>query len=173
MNSFEFNKIFAASLIALIVAMVCALVGGYIISPQVLLKKNSYIIEVVGGDSNVGEVKKEKVFDLIAAKLPSANLANGEKVFKKCTQCHSLESGKNNVGPSLFNIIGRAVASLDTFAYSSAMKEKSASKWDVESLNHFLYNPRKFVQNTKMTFLGIESDQDRVDVIAYLQKAAH
>lgn len=173
MDSFEFNKIFAATLIALIIAMVCGLMGGYIISPHIKLKKNSFPIEVSNMDSTATAATKEKVFELIASKLSNANLANGEKIYKKCTQCHALEAGKNNVGPSLFNIIGSAIASSDGYAYSSAMKEKSSGKWDVESLNHFLYDPKKFIAGTKMTFLGLENDQDRIDVIAYLQKAAH
>ena len=89
-------------------------------------------------------------------------------------QCHVIEKDKpHGIGPSLWGIVGRAIASLGDYGYSSAMKEKAPAVWDVEALNQFIHNPRKFAKGTKMTFMGIETDQERADLIAYLQKATH
>ncbi len=92
----------------------------------------------------------------------------GEAVFKKnCAVCHTTEDGKNKIGPSLHGIVGRHSASLPSFQYSDAMK--SADKtWDPQSLDSYLANPRGLVAGTKMVFVGLKSEQDRQNVIAYL-----
>lgn len=172
MDGFEFNKLFAAVLIALLLAMLAGIFGEAIVSPVRKLPKNVLHVEIkesVAGAA--GPV--EKVFTPIKDKLATADIAKGEKIFKKCMQCHGLEAGQHHIGPSLWGVVGRAVAHFADYAYSSAMKEKSNETWDVESLNHFLYKPKDYVKGTKMTFLGIEDDQDRIDLIAFLQKKDH
>jgi len=92
----------------------------------------------------------------------------GEAVFRKsCFICHTTEDGKNKIGPSLHGIVGRHSASLSSFQYSEAMK--SADKvWDPQGLDLYLTNPRGVVAGTKMVFVGLKSEQDRQDIIAYL-----
>jgi cytochrome c len=99
--------------------------------------------------------------------------AAGEKVFNKCKACHTVEAGKNKVGPSLHAIIGRAPASVEGFNYSKAMKEfASGHTWDEETLNQYLEAPKKMVPGTKMAFVGLKKEDDREDVIAYLKQFA-
>ncbi len=172
MDSFELNKLSAALLVALLVAMIASMFGEAVMSPHVKLQKNAYLIPVLEVDTSQPQAAA-KPLEPIGAKMSSANVASGEKVFKKCTQCHHIEAGKNGIGPTLFGIIGRAIGTLADYAYSSAMKEKSAQNWDVELLNQFLHNPRQIVKGTKMSFMGLENEQDRIDVIGYLLKAAH
>jgi cytochrome c len=92
----------------------------------------------------------------------------GEAVFKKsCAVCHTTEDGKNKLGPSLHGIVGRHSASLSSFQYSDAMK--SADKvWDPQTLDLYLTNPRGLVTGSKMVFVGLKSEQDRQNIIAYL-----
>ena len=171
MNSFEPNKILAAMLVALLAAKVFDIAGNNLVAPVVKLKKDVLIVAIPEGGA-VGHAEKEKVLAPITPLLATANLANGEKSFKKCMQCHVIEKDKpHGIGPSLWGVVGRAIASTADYAYSGAMKEKASSMWDVEALNHFIHNPRKFVKGTKMIFMGIETDQERADLIAYLQKA--
>lgn len=168
-DGFEINKIMASILIALLAAKVFDVIGDNVVKPEKRLLKNSYLITVT--ESTSTQVKAEKELAPITPLLEKANVENGEKAFKKCMQCHVIEKDKpHGIGPNLFGVVGRAIASLGDYAYSSAMKEKAAIIWDVEKINHFIYNPRKFVKGTKMTFLGIESDQERADIIAYLKK---
>ena len=104
--------------------------------------------------------------------LASADVGAGEKVFKKCAACHTgEEGGANKVGPNLWNIINRPVASHEGFKYSSAMTEFAASGavWDYEDLNHFLKKPKDFISGTAMGFAGLSKVQDRADLIAYLR----
>jgi cytochrome c len=93
----------------------------------------------------------------------------GETVFKKtCAVCHTTEAGKNKIGPSLFGMIGRHSASLSDFQYSDAMK-KADKTWDDETLDAYLSNPRGLVPGTKMIFGGLKSQEDRQNVIAFLE----
>ena len=72
---------------------------------------------------------------------------NGRKVFKKCAACHSLQEDKNKIGPSLYNLLGRKVGSVEGYKYSKAMKN-SGVVWDEESLDKFLTKPCKFIPKT-------------------------
>jgi cytochrome c len=92
----------------------------------------------------------------------------GEAVFKKtCAVCHATDAGKNKIGPSLSGVVGRHSAGASDFAYSDAMK-KADKTWDAATLDTYLTNPRGLVPGTKMIFVGLKSDQDRQNVIAYL-----
>ncbi len=99
----------------------------------------------------------------------SDDAANGEKVFKKCMACHAAADKTNKVGPNLFGIVGRPVATAEGYAYSDGMKEYGAGKvWDEAALNTYLENPKAVVPKTKMAFAGLKKPEDRADLIAFL-----
>jgi cytochrome c len=106
-----------------------------------------------------------------ARAMEAGDPALGKKVFVKCQACHSLEAGKNKVGPSLHGVIGRASASEADFNYSDAMKNAHLT-WDPDTLDKYLTKPKAMVPGTKMTFPGLPKEKDRADLIAYLQQAA-
>ena len=99
--------------------------------------------------------------------LADGDVEAGKTVFKKCAVCHSNEAGKNKIGPSLFGVVGRPSASVAGFTYSDAMK-KFNHVWDEETLFTYLAEPKALVPGTRMTFVGLKSEKDRHDVIAYL-----
>ncbi|WP_243404041.1 c-type cytochrome [Zavarzinia aquatilis] len=100
------------------------------------------------------------------------DLEAGEKVFKKCMSCHSVAEGENKVGPSLFGVVGRPVASIEGFKYSDAMKAKGGT-WTEAELDHYLLNPKAAVPGTHMSFMGLKKPEDRAAVIAFLASHHH
>jgi nitrite reductase (NO-forming) len=97
----------------------------------------------------------------------SGDVAAGKLVFRKCLACHSLEPGKNGLGPSLSGIVGKKASSVANFSYSPAMKGSNLT-WDVATLNKYLSDPQKLVPGNKMPFPGLQTENERNAVIAYL-----
>lgn len=96
----------------------------------------------------------------------------GEKIFRKCTACHTAEDGgANRVGPNLHGIVGAPVAMVEGFRYSDALSAYGGD-WTPDRLAAFLADPRAEVPGTRMGFAGLRKDQDQADVIAYLAKIA-
>jgi cytochrome c len=95
--------------------------------------------------------------------------ANGAKVFRQCQACHVLEPGQNRVGPTLHGIIGRTAGTVEGFKYSEANKS-SGKVWTEEAMFTYLENPRASIPGTIMAFAGLKKEQDRLDVIAYIQE---
>jgi cytochrome c len=104
----------------------------------------------------------------ITMALGTADATAGERVFKKCASCHTVENGgENRVGPNLYGIVGQPVATAEDFRYSEAMQD-FGGEWSPDRLSEYLENPRKAVRGTRMSFAGLKSEEDRADVIAFL-----
>ena len=122
-------------------------------------------------------MKKHVLFGLMAgvalmAGVSSASAqdaAAGEKVFNACKACHTLEAGKNRVGPSLHGLIGRPAGSVEGFAYSPAMKNAGVT-WTDENLAKYLADPKGFVAGNKMAFAGVKKEDDLKNLIAFLKQ---
>jgi cytochrome c len=103
--------------------------------------------------------------------LPKADVNAGKTVIAKCQSCHNFDQGGPNMtGPNLYGVLGRAPGSHPGFAYSDGMKAFGAKQptWDFEHINDFITAPQKYIDGTKMTFVGLKQRQDRINVIAYL-----
>lgn len=92
----------------------------------------------------------------------------GATIFRRCATCHSVqEGGPNKVGPGLFGIIGRKVASLSGYMYSMAM-ESANFVWTEDKLISFLAHPQQVLPGTKMPFSGLSNVEDASNIVAYL-----
>lgn len=160
----EFNKIFAAVLVAGITAGLAGFVASEVIHPH-KLHENAYKIEgVEAAAPGAKEAKAEPILDLIA----SADPAKGEQVAKVCASCHTFKKGgPNGLGPDLWGVIGRDKGSHEGFDYSATLKALEGN-WTYADLNQFLWNPKKYAPGTKMNFIGLKKPQDRANVIAWL-----
>jgi cytochrome c len=100
----------------------------------------------------------------------AADIAAGQAQFNRCKICHSLEAGKNMVGPSLHGVFGRKAGTADNFTYSAAMTD-SGIVWNDDTLTKYLRDPKQVVPGGKMAFPGIKDDQQIADLLAYLRQA--
>lgn len=100
--------------------------------------------------------------------LASADEAKGEAVFKKCVACHTIvPGGANGIGPNLYSIMGRQLASVSGFAYSGSLKEVGGA-WTWQQMDAWLKSPKKFASGTKMSFAGLSKPEDRANVLLYM-----
>lgn len=94
--------------------------------------------------------------------------ANGEKLFRQCKSCHTVEAGKNRVGPTLHGVFGRKAGAVEDFkGYSDGLKS-SGIVWDAKTLDPYLNNPKAVIPDSRMVFAGVTKPEDRADLIAYL-----
>ena len=106
----------------------------------------------------------------IMALLASANVADGEKIFKKCAACHSIaKDGGNKIGPALWGVLGRKAGSVADYKYSKAMTAYG-KPWSFEEMNGFLTKPKNWIKGTKMSFAGLKNERERAAVILYMNE---
>jgi len=105
----------------------------------------------------------------LPALLAKADAKKGEQIAKVCQTCHNFEKGAGpKIGPPLWGVVGRPIASVPGFAYSDSLKSVGGN-WTFEALNAMVTNPKKEAPGTKMTFPGEQDPQRRADILAYLQ----
>lgn len=131
-----------------------------------------------GGDAAVSaaaprpaptDAEKAALLAALPAPYDAGDLDNGRRVFARCRSCHTItEGGPNMTGPNLYGVFGRQAGGVAGYNYSTALKEADFA-WDGERLDHWLENPRTFLNGTKMSFPGIPGAEDRRDVIAFLK----
>ncbi|HEX3505885.1 MAG TPA: cytochrome c family protein [Xanthobacteraceae bacterium] len=168
MNSFEINKILGALLGTCLVLVAVHILSGAIFEPQNPAKPG-YIIEVKSEQPAAGGAPAAPAEEPIAQVLASASVDRGANVAKQCQACHNFQEGAGpKIGPDLYNVVDRPIASVQGFNYSAALKSKVGGKWDFDTLNKWLTKPSAFAPGTAMTFAGISNEKQRADVIDYL-----
>ena len=174
MDSFELNKIIMAVLGTVFIVFSLSLISDSIYhseDPEVA----GYQIEVEeSGTETAAAEDTGPAYDPIEPMLASADASAGEGVFRKCGACHTVDKGgANKVGPNLYGIVGRPIASHEGFSYSSALASYGEGKnWTYEELNGFFWNPKKYVEGTAMGFAGLKKTEDRANLIAWLREQA-
>ena len=110
--------------------------------------------------------------ELVVARLATADLEEGEKLFKICSICHLADrGGASRIGPNLWGSIGARKAAKPGYRFSAALAAKGGS-WTYEELALYLHNPRSAVPGTSMSFAGITSPERLPNLIAYMRTLA-
>jgi cytochrome c len=171
MGGLEFNKIFAAILIAGIVASFSAFVGKALVKPHEL-EEDAYKIEGVE-DGAGGAAAAKAMPEPILALIATADVAKGEKIAKACAACHTFnKGGAAGVGPNLFGVVGGPKDHMAGYAYSGALLEVGGPTWTYAELNKFLWKPKGYAKDTKMTYAGLKKGEDRAALLAWLRTQA-
>ncbi|MCF4166452.1 cytochrome c family protein [Zavarzinia compransoris] len=106
-----------------------------------------------------------------AASAQAADTKKGAIIFKRCATCHTLDAGgPNRVGPNLHGVFGRAAGTAEGFTYSKAMAA-SGITWTAETIAEYVASPKAMVPGNKMAFVGVKKEDERADLIAYLEEA--
>ena len=169
MDSFELNKIIAA---ILLVALLLIGIGKFsdIIFHVEKPKTPGYAVEVSQATvTTLTETEVEEKIDIVAL-LAMGDIVSGEKIFKKCSACHSIvRGGKNKIGPALYNVVGRKVGGVVDYKYSKTLASYG-KEWTFEELNGFLTKPSSYLKGTKMSYAGLRKEKDRASIIKYLNQ---
>ena len=172
MDSFEINKIIASILLVALLIIGISKISNIIFKVN-KLDSSAYKVELP--DDGAKQISKENTMKAddkvdISALMALGDIAHGEKVFKKCSACHSIEAGGGNkIGPALYNVVGRKIAAVEDYKYSKALVDYKKN-WSFEELNGFLIKPQKWIKGTKMAYAGLRKEKDRASVILYLNK---
>ena len=170
MDSFELNKIIAAVLMVALLVIGIGKLSNIIFHVE-KPKTPGYAVDVeqaITVSSSVETAVVEKID--IAALMAMGDVAAGEKIFKKCAACHSIiKGGKNNIGPALWNVVGRKTGAVTDYKYSKALASFD-KEWTFEELNGYLIKPAKWIKGTKMAFAGLRKEKDRASAIKFLNQ---
>jgi cytochrome c len=174
MPSFEWNKIIASVLVAMIVAMAAGILATSMVHPA-RLEKPAYLPPgategAAGAEAAAAAAPAPPKIDPIEPALAKADPKKGEQVAKVCLQCHTFAKGEpNKIGPNLFDVTEENIATVPGYQFSPALSKDKDKKWTPDELNVWLFNPQDFASGTKMSFPGLPKVQDRADVIQYLE----
>lgn len=171
MGGMEFNKIFAAILVAGIVASMSGFFSKKLVHPEEL-EENAFKVEVPDAPVS-GAPKREKLPEPVLAMIASADITRGQKLSKACAACHSFDKGgKNGVGPNIWDLVNAKKQNVDGFSYSGVLNANGEENWTYEALNKFLWKPKWYAPGTKMNYIGLKKPEDRAAMIAWLRTLA-
>ena len=165
MNTLELTKI-VGSLCGSLLTLLLIKWGSEIIyhSGYDEIQTASYYLEIENEEEEIVAEQEVPFIEMVAL----ADIDKGKKVFGKCKACHKLESGVNGTGPHLHNIVGRTIASVENYSYSSALSGIKGI-WSEDELSAFLLKPSKYAPGTKMSYSGLTPVRDRANLVAFLK----
>ena len=168
MNSFEINKIITAILFTVLLIYGIGKISDIVFDVK---EQDVVAYKVEAPEGSAVQASSESSID-ISAFLAAGDVKHGEKVFKKCAACHSVnKDGGNKIGPKLWNVMFRPVGAISDYKYSKALSGYK-KEWSWEEMNGFLIKPSAWIANNKMGFAGLKKEKDRASVILYLNQSS-
>ena len=149
-----------------IIALGSSIVSGMYFKADSTPEIEKWGFAIEGAAEEGGEEAGPDLGTLLAAADPAA----GEKVFAKCSACHTInQGGANGIGPNLWAVLGTPIGKhVAGYAYSSDLAGKGGV-WDYANMDAWLASPKAFASGTKMSFAGLSKPEDRANVIAYMK----
>lgn len=171
MSDLGFNKI-AGAVLATGLVILGVRIGSETLFHSEAPETPGYAIEVAAETPEAGAAAPEVPPDW-GTVLASADVAAGMTISGKCASCHTFHKGEpDGAGPNLWGVVGRKPGTKAGYAYSPAMTGEGGKipAWDYEHLYEYLKAPQAYVQGTKMTFVGLKKQDERINMIAWLRQ---
>jgi cytochrome c len=168
MDHVNVNRVALSALGAVLFVMLLTAFSNLVMSPRTP-KVPGFALPTSAPATATAAAPKAAPEEPLPPLLAKADAKKGEQDAKVCETCHNFQKGKGpKIGPDLWDVVGRKVASVPGFAYSDALKGVSGD-WSYEVLNKWITDPKAMAPGTKMTFPGEKDPHRRADILAYLQ----
>jgi cytochrome c len=168
MNSAEMNRTGLAVLGSILFAMLLVAFSNLVFAPQ-RPAVPGFALPSSSAEKPAAAAAAAPKETPVPVLLVKADAKKGEQIAKVCATCHNFQKGQGpKIGPDLWDVVGRPVASEAGFDYSDSIK-KIGGDWTYEKLFHWVADPKALASGTKMAFPGEHDPQKDADVLAYLQ----
>ena len=168
MGDLFWNKIAGVVIGTILAVMVIGLIAEGLFPEHGEETEFAYPLDLSSLGTGSGAVEEAPEVDL-GTLLANASADAGERIARRCVSCHTFErGGANGTGPNLWGVVGADKATHAGFNYSATLTSMEGN-WTYENLNNFIENPRGYAPGTNMSFAGLRGEEDRADLLAYLQ----
>jgi cytochrome c len=166
MDHVNVNRVAVTALGAVLFVMLLTAFSNLLLSPRT--PKVPGFALPAGAPAATAEAPKAAPATPLPVLLAKADVTKGENDVKVCATCHNFKEGAGpKIGPDLWNVVGRPVASSPGFVYSDSLKAMGGD-WTYDKLDAWIANPKEMVAGTKMAFPGEKDERKRADILDYL-----
>lgn len=168
MGDLFWNKIAGVVIGTILAVMVIGVLAEGLFPEHEAGDEFAYPMDLSALGTGSGAAEAEPEIDL-GTLLANASADAGERIARRCVSCHTFEQGgANGTGPNLWGVVGADIAAHAGFSYSGALTALEGN-WTYEALDAFIENPRGYAPGTNMSFAGLRNEEDRANLLAYLQ----
>jgi cytochrome c len=167
MDHVNVNRVALSALGAVLFVMLLTASSNLLLSPRTPAVPG-FALPTSGPATEAAAAPKAAPETPLPVLLAKADVAKGENDVKICATCHNFKEGAGaKIGPDLWNVVGRPVASFPGFVYSDSLKAIGGD-WTYDKLSAWITDPKAMAAGTKMAFAGEKDEKKRADILDYL-----